>query len=753
MQNIKITINGAEVDIDKKRLPLSFSRLVDKLEEVVGSEGTRARALSDTLYLPATQRNSEIFSLFDIYDYDSKSAQGLLEVQLFVNGTLTSSAYGQRLAVSKLGVVRDTFAVKILGDSTDVYTRLENLSLRDLPMGDADTDHTDLEASWTPLSDTSNPLVWAPIYYGGQGNGITVVASGFAYTTGLRPSVRFWKILEAMFETQLGYKIVSNIYSTEMFRNAVYPFGVGDAWKRTDDIEPYKCYVGTSGQLALSPPVATVKFDDESAPYSDPQNMNILASIFKPTVGGWYVFQFHIIGSGIERVVLRGRRSSPLVVNINLGEYEPNVLNITEPILFEPHTTAGMSEMIFTVEQSNPSATMTIEAGSFYKAELTDRFSYTAPLSIASCLHDRPQKDFLRGLQHLFGLVIAIDNVNKEVYIDPRFVNTTQPATIPEALVNQRDGYYKVEDEAQALRLDASTSLTHKRAFGDSLTIGFAEDNNDALYTYLKQKSADAYEVPLYGARVDFIQADKKGTTILNPFFAPMLTVRFYSGVGAIREARWGCIVDSFDDDLLTSGLIGETDAKYECAIPKAAMYYGVLDFDFAPYEWVYIGTPASGAGGGANRFDIPTVLGVFPNDDNYLDLLGGVPFNLSYADITYDGLLAGVTSLGLLNRYYQKYLAIMYQDKWLTASSVVDLLEYRTDYFAGPKLVTIGGQRIRAWQYKTNSFNPIEGPIADIELVLDYDNIDGSTYEITQNTDNPLLTTGYLLEVSNTGK
>lgn len=750
MQQVEVHINGIAVDIDKNKIPLQFMRAIDSWEDFLGSKGTQAKSLADTLYIPATKKNAEILSNFDIYDFDSKVTQNLLDINVYVNGQLVFAGYGHRISIGKQAIIRNAFAIKILGDSTDVFSVIEGLSLRDLPMGDANTDHTDIEASWTSIADTNNPLVFAPLYYGGVGNGITVVTSGFQYATGLRPSVRIWRILEAIFEKQLGYKIDSQIYHTQMFRNLVYPFGVGDAWKRTDDISLYQCFVGTSGQLTLSPPAATVKFDDETGQYSDPQNMNVLSSIFRPTVGGWYVFEFNILGAGIDRVVLRGRKTPPVVVNINLGEFKPNVLNVTDPILFEP--SMGLTEMIFTVERSASTGSMSVEVGTFYKAQLTDRFSYGAPLSIASCLHDKPQKDFIRGLQHLFGLVVAVDNVNKLVRIDPRFVNTTQPTTIPEGPTNQRDGYYDVEGTAKNLKLDTATTLSHKRPFGDSLTIGFAEDTGDGLYTYLKQKSTDQYTIPIYGAKIDFIPADKTGTTFLNPFFAPLLTVRFYSGPSVPRQARWGCIVDSFDDDLLTSGLIGETDAQYECAIPKIAMYYGVLDFNFILYEWIYAASPSSGTIGGNNKYAIPTVLGVFPNEENYLNLLSGVPFNITYTDINY-GPPLNITSMGLINRYYQKYLAIIHNDKWVDASSVVDLTEYRDDFFAGPKIVNIGGQPSKAWQVKTNTFNPITTKVTDIELVLDYDNINGASYTITQQEDNPLLTSGYILLLSNTGQ
>jgi hypothetical protein len=750
MQNIEIQINGQRVDSDKNRIPLVFSRRIDLWDSFIGSEGTQAKSLNDTLYLPATKNNSAILANFDIYDYDSSNAQGLLFVQVFVNAVSVFAGYGQRISASKIGTQSDTFAIKILGDSVDVFTQLAGLSLRDLPMGSAPTTPADINASWSPLAITTNPLIFAPAFYGGATyTGVTVAADNATYLRGLRPCVRIWNILEAIFEKQLGYKIVSNFYQTEAFRNLVYPFGVGDAWLRTDAVANFNCYVGAANQ-SFPAPVQQVKFPIETPPYNDPLGLNILAGTFDPTPfgAGWYVFTFKInTNNNVDRVVLRGQSVTPPVVNINLGEYEPNTLVITEPIYFEP--SVGLRRMIFTVEGTN--SPMTVSADSYYQAQLIDRFAYGAPLAIASCLHDKPQKDFLRGLQHAFGLVIGIDNVSKNVYIDPRFNNATQPAVVPEGLFLSSEGYYNPNADAEILAVDiAETALQHQRPFGDTLKLAYGEDSSDVYYEYiLEQAQADYSLYPLMGSKITFVPADKAGVTIRNPFFTYLMNVRIQPDISIPRQTVMPCMVQDLAE-LKNSNLNQNTPPLYECE-PKLAMYYGTLDFSSPIYTNYYQWSFLDYANDTFSLINfIPTFFQVFPDSAGYFSAFGDIPFSLSYTSLVYNNYpTPPFTILGLIDRFHSKYLSIIYNDKWYNLTARVKLDDYRTDLFKSPKLFNIGGQLIKCWQVSTEKFNPTDSDKADILVIADYDNIKSSTYSEEADGGNPLLTIGYIFELT----
>ena len=750
MQNIEIEINGQRVDSDKNRIPLVFSRRIDLWDSFIGSEGTQAKSLNDTLYLPATKNNANILANLDNYNYDSSAAQGLLFVQVFVNAVSVFAGYGQRISASKIGTQSDTFAIKILGDSVDVFTQLAGLSLRDLPMGSAPTTPADINASWSPLSVTTNPLIFAPAFYGGiTYNAVVVAFDNATYLRGLRPCVRIWNILEAIFEKQLGYKIVSNFYQTEAFRNLVYPFGVGDAWQRADAVANFNCYVGALGQ-SFAPPVQQVKFAVETPPYNDVPNLNTLAGTFDPTPfgAGWYVFTFKInTNNNVDRIVLRGQSFTPAAVNINLGEYAPNTLIVTEPIYFEP--AVGLARMIFTVEgTTNP---MTVSADSYYQAQLVDRFAYGAPLAIASCLHDKTQKDFLRGLQHAFGLVIGIDNVSKNVYIDPRFNNATQPAVVPEGLTLPNESYYNPNADTDILAVDITeTAVQHQRPFGDSLKLAYGEDSTDAYYEYILEQG-DYTNYPLMGSKIGFIPADKAGVTIRNPFFTYLMNVRIQPDISIPRQTVMPCMVQDLAE-LKNSNLNQNTPALFECE-PKLAMYYGVLDFSDPIYtnyyQWGYRDyTPP--AAGSLLINTIPTFFQVFPDNSGYFSAFGDIPFSLSYTSLVYNNYpTPPFTILGLIDRFHSKYLSIIYNDKWYNLTARVKLDDYRTDLFKSPKLFNIGGQLIKCWQVSTEKFNPTDSDKADILVIADYDNIKSSTYSEEADGDNPLLTIGYIFELT----
>jgi hypothetical protein len=749
MQNIEVEINGAKVDIDLNKIPLVFSRKIDLWEDFLGAQGAQAKSLNDTLYLPATKNNASILGNLDSYAYNSQPQQTILTVQCFVNGACIFSGQGLRVSAAKAGLQSQVFAVKVLGDAQDVFARIDGRSLRDLPMGQADTEPVDINNTQTALSATDNPLIFAPAFYGKSTyNGATVTFDNRSYLRGLRPAVRIWKILQAIFEVQLGYEIVSNLYQTEAFRNLIYPFGVGDDWERNDDVSPIRCFVGANNQSYM-PPAASVRFLNESAPYSDPAGLNNIAT-FEPTAygAGWYIFKFYITGININKIVLRGE-SAAGVVNINLGEYDPFTYVETEPILFEPD--AGLKKMRFNIEGTiNP---LTVTEGSYYKAELTQRFAFGQPLRIASCLHDRPQKDFLRGLQHAFGLVFGIDNINKRVYIDPRFNNATQPAVVPEALFNHEQGYYNPSATPELLQVDLeNTSVQHKRPFGDSLTLAYGEDSSDPVYEVAKNKFG--YEVaPMMGSLLSFIPSGEKGQTIRNPFFTYLLNVKMVSSPTIPREGIMPCLTDDLEN--LENNTIADTFIRpsFKTA-PKLAMYYGLLDFSDPIYgnyyQWGYEDYTIIG-GSMPLLNTIPSFFQVFPDSAGYFSAFDDIPFILSYAGQRYQNALVPDTYvLGLIDKYHSKYLSIIYNDKWYSLTAKVNLPNYRTDLFKAPKLFSIGGQLIKGWQVSTESFNPTQSDKADVIVIADYDNIKSETYSEQADGRIPLLTIGYIFELTN---
>jgi hypothetical protein len=745
MRNIRILVEGEQVDYDLQALPLSFTRRLDLWDKFIGSEGDRPKPLGDTLYLPATKRNSLVMAGFEKLDTTARERQQRLTIQVLINGASAFFGFAQRVSISKDHKLSKVFALKILGESVNLFERMNDTSLRALEMGEADTTSTDITDSWVGLADTDNPLIWAPVYYGGSTSIDTfVIGSGYRYIDGFRPSVRIWKIVEAIFA---GYEIISTMYESEMFRNLVYPFSVGDDWERNDDVAFYRCYVGDGageGVQSFSPPTTTIKWVDEAPPFSDPANLNDGLGNFTPAAygAGWYQFTFRV-DSNADNMQIIGTYPFGTQVLYEFPNTELAIVTTVDPILFEPSSPNGLISIKFVLNKAV--GTIQIYGQSVYTAQLLQRFAYGQPLRIASCLHDKTQALFWRGLQHALGLVLAVDEAAKQVYFEPRFNNATNPFVAPEPPTAFTDGWYN--GNAQPLRSDISdVFVEHKRPFGDFIELAYGESGSDALYTYIKEQAAGEYDdKPLLGSRINFVPTDTQGTTLRNPFFTYLPNIRIQSSNSSVgrRLGVFPCIVDNLE--LLTQDFGKQIQPTFK-GDPKLALYYGLLDFSdpiyFSPfgqalYAFGFVDDVSI-------RTLIPSIFQLYPNDEGYLDVIGGAIFSLSYSTLLYDTPIDAKV-LGLIDRYHQKYLSIIHNDKFVSVKAAINLDEYRTDWFRQPRVLDIDGQRNKAWQVSTEGFEPIESSIADTLLVLDYDRIDDEQgYTENANTDKPLLTIGY---------
>lgn len=746
MRNIKITVEGEQVDYDLQNLPLTFTRRLDLWDKFIGSEGDRPKPLGDTLYLPATKRNSLVMDGFDNLNTTARARQGRLIIEVLINGASAFVGFAERVSISKDHKLANNFALKILGEASSLFQKMNETSLRNLDMGEADTTSIDITDSWVDITVTSNPLIWAPIYYGGSTSIDTfVVGSGYRYHDGFRPSVRIWKIVEAMFA---GYEIVSDMYDSQMFRNLMYPFSVGDDWERNDSVEFYRCYVGDGtgeGIQTFLPPTTVIKWVDEAAPFYDPANLNDGLGNFTPSAygAGWYQFTFRV-DSNADNLQIVGTYPFGTQVLYEFPSTALALMTTVEPILFEPSSPNGLISIQFVLNKAV--GNIQIYGQAVYRAELLQRFAYGQPLRIASCLHDKPQSQFWRGLQHAFGLVLAVDEVAKQVYFEPRFNNATNPFVNPEPPTGRLDCWYNGQN-AQELRADISDIFVqHKRPFGDYLQLGYGESSSDALYSYIKEQAAGAYDdKPLLGSRIEFVATGTEGTKLPNPFFTYLMNTRIQSSDSDVGR-RLGVFPTIVDDlELLTQDFGRPVQPTFR-GDPKLALYYGLLDFS-DPMYFSPIGQPLYAFGfvdDVSIRTIIPSMFQLYPNDEGYLTVIDGAIFSLSYSTLLYDSPINDKV-LGLIDRYHQKYLSIIHNDKFVNIRAAMNLDEYRADWFRVPRVLNIDGQRTKAWQVSTESFEPLDSDIADVVLALDYESIDdGQGYAETRNEDKPLLTIGY---------
>lgn len=756
MLNVRVFISGQEAEIELGKLPLVFTRRIDNWDKFIGTEGTRAKTLNDVLYLPASKKNTDILAGFGDYDANSIAAQGILPIVVELNGEAIFNGWGQRASTSRNAVHKEGYAIRILGDSVDVMQRLEDVSLRDLDLGTMETTRADILATWTAVDVTDAPTVWQPVIYGGIWEEIFLVFSTSTrqnnYRTGLRPSVRIWRILEAIFERYLGYRIDSSMYESEAFRNQLYLFGVGDDWKRADDITPFQCFVGANTQTFTSSPT-NIRFTNSTFPFFNSTPSITPLGFLRPPTNGWYRVEVFVKGTpNISAIKIVAENipfpGSPTSTFEELASGVVGEIIVLDAVLFEPNR--GVTWLRVVAEGTG---TMTVENTSTMRAQMIDRFAYGAPLEIASCLHDNPVKDFLLGLQHQYGLVIAVDNANKIVRIDPRFCNYIQSNTIPAS--NSIRPYYEHLSSAETMRADVSDiSLENRRPFGDSLTLSYKEDTADAAYSEIIKQIGDTFAAPLYGQKTEFVAASKKGTTSQNPYFSQAvnaLVSQFFDFTTNTfqRLTQWICVADDTEElkSRSAQSYFVPSYTPTRKSTPKTATYYGLLNFEapalFGKYELGELDTAFI-------YREFPVAFQVFPDDAGYHAALGGVPYNMSYGTTLYKNSNAVERyCIGLIDRFHRKYLSIIFRDKWYRLRAAVDTTKYLSDYFTVGKMLQVGGSIRKCWQVSTEAFAPLESDVAEFDLVEDADADEEESYTATTNNSVPAIIIGSQLRVA----
>jgi hypothetical protein len=732
-RRVTININGKLAEVsDVSKIPLILKKRLDKWESFVGTDGTRADNISRSLAIPYSKNNADIAGYSALANYDNESERLPQPTQIYVDSLPIFS--GTSILKQTIGGSQsESLQYDLLGDNLDIFTFLEGISLRDLDLGDAPSGEADIIASWTALGVTSNPLVWCPVVYGGltiEDGSTNISTSLYKYSNGLRPSVRIWEILYAIFTklVPLNYVIISNLYETEQFRNLLYPFGVGDDWARNDSWQLYTCFIGKiSQQIVITG--TFIDFDNEGLPFSDSQNLNdssTLGSTFFDSANGlgdaWYQFEFFIAGSDIDSVELVGVSFNPAGTSV-IASFPANQRNTTDPILFTPNR--GLTRLFFRVVCTTPTCTIEID-NTYYFARMTNRFAYGAPLVISSCLHDLPVKDFLRGLQHLYGLVFNTDPITKTIEFDPRFINpTTQNDLAPTWLNDVSKSYYNQVDTPKELVINNDYSIANRKVFNDWLVLGYAADSSDALLTYYNKEVKTAGQQDIWGLKNRFIQKGLTGTTNKNPFFTPLLNLQIsnytLNSSGLYYYAIYPCICDDFQQ------LVNDFESvpSYKSS-PKIAQYYGVLDFSayvsgIGAFEYPFVYTDSTGAVTVTPL--IPTMFQVFPDWKEYWDVLGKAPFNLSYSDINYTNLSVLNTLgkvFGLVTRFHWRYLRCIKSDKWLTCIAIERFEEFYTESFKDSVFINFGGEITKWWVVEISAFQPLQKDLAQFLLILD---------------------------------
>lgn len=774
MQNVEIYINNQLVDYNENSgVTIEFKKVIDDWLNFGGSLSTAASPLANNITIPASARNNAILFNSNNNLSDNLYAQAILNtVQIYLNGHILFTGSGVLVNVEFNEGLAVAYSIAVKSTAQDIFAAMEIL-LTDLDMGNANSRSSDIDAANAPpVADTSSPVVWPLVNYGGRTvDNNNLQFSRWKNSEGVRPAVRFYKIIEA-FALQNGYKIQGELYNNSQFQNALYMFGVGEDWERGDNWQDYKVYarVGTNPIYNNIPDGSLLFFPDTLPPYYDPQNLNF-GNSFNASANstlvidksGWYEFEIYIESFNqaenivFDVVITNSTNSSPVVLFAN--QPQAKVLRTGLIPFYLPDTPYGLegdnTQLRIYVKRLSGSGNISIEPNSYYKATMNKRAQLGAPIRIASCLHKRTFKEFLRdGIMRMYGAVLKIDNVLKVLTLETRFVNDLGE-TFPNYIQNPSKSYYKSYDTPpKVLDIDnEDATTTNEKPFGDNLGLYFTEDSSDGT---LKIVNATASfddlqnSVPLYSTSIELSFTGKEGQNY-NNYFTPLINSRYkgFEGIGASpiysNRLYYPTIID--DAELLSRDNVGYPNGMLPTfkSSPKCATWFGVLNmigldgntnyynkFDFENANPIY---PPD-----ALTYNIPTAFQIVPDYPTYFDLIPN-PFNLVYPSLFYTfSPSANGKVLGLLEIYYYKYLATVFNDKIIRVRARLKLIDFWEEDFRTPFLVELSGQTVKCWCIGIENYNPIESEFADYTLVVDFQYL--RDYEFSQTSRNfkPLI-------------
>lgn len=494
-----------------ENLPLSLSKKTDKILEIIGADGVEIDNPLGAITLPGTKNNHSI------YDQIAQLTQvpGALfvkDTKVLANGSLVFSGSSFLKSLSS-GIFPNELNIEMVGDGLSIWTQLEGLSLRDLNLGVQTWSVANIETSWLASPTTGFPGIFAPVLYGrtsGEGT------AGAWHQRDMRLSVYFYTILKGIFETYLGYSLVSSFFETLWFGRWAYAYSVGEAMQFENMPERRSVHVyripGVAG--TFDPIEFHLEYEDTGSEWDEVGMTTFTADpVTTPFPINDYTLEFS--GSGT-----------------NWGTFQIEVNGI---LVYSqgPSYTSGVSQYFEVTEllTLNAGDTVTVHAyddglGTMFIFNVHLRI-YTTPqawdgadIVVSSCLHDEPVKKFLRAVSQMFCLAWNVNNTTKQVFCEPRFPFRLYAS----GTYVQHDGFY--QNPADPDTLEQISAVNYESSFehplGKELIMSYKTRENDPLF--------DAYQgantnngIPIFGVRKPSNSSDGKSIESENPMFSPLL--------------------------------------------------------------------------------------------------------------------------------------------------------------------------------------------------------------------------------------
>lgn len=741
-------------------LPLQLERIIDDWQNFAGSIGTKGAQFGDSIDIPTSKNNSRILLGSDDPLSDNQLAHLLpntLRVVVAGSVLFEGSAYVSGGSYGEEGRPQ-RFTISILGDFAELWVQLDGKLLFDLNLGQVTTTPSDLVGYifGGSVINTSPALEWPLINYGGRmiTNGY-LGTTAYKYTNGIRPAVRNWRIVEAIFAS-VGYAVEGEFYNSPAFRNSLHSFGNGDDWERNDNWQDFKAYIGATANQTAVNDGNIISFLNDAPPFYDAQGLGSggFFDTNRPSVvgqarGAWWQFEFYFGGPNpnIEYDIIMDVGAGNTAVYFS--GLQGGQVHRPDPVWFAHTVRENMYVRVRNV--GNPGQPVAIPEVTYYKADMLQRFQFGAPLRIGSCLPRRDVRDFLLGLQHAFGLVFLVNNTAKTVTIEHRFI-ADLGESYPNYVQNRTKSYYKPFGAAAPLEIDQTQiTLTNRKPFGDGLAVSFPPDGDDAGYKRYLQDLGEAYNrdrIPLYSFEYQLAGLGTPYFEKPNPYFTPLLNSKFFNTQGVTLQNNLYAPLIIDDEALIDfpnldyeNGIV----ANYKAA-PKLLTFYGVLDFttvgnltnqwalerpDTNPKVQLY--------------YQVPTAFQLYPDHPDYFDpaiSVAAEPFNAVFPTYSYTYAPAGKVT-GLLDKFYRRYLAITLQDKTITVRAKIGIVDFQQYDCRRPVLVTIHGQRVRCWIIRIEGYNPIESEFCTVTLLADADAIADLDLSLGTNQLRPVLLIG----------
>ena len=509
--DVSMIADGEFLDYQEvEGLPISFKVKSDKFTQIGGAGGKTVDNIAKSITLPATKKNSKAFNSPHNPLKDSKCLVDDFDV--LVNGANVFSGSAVVKKGKKNSKYPENYVLELYGDGVSFWNKLDGVSMKDLKtvMGTEDWTWANIRSSWVESYDDGRCGIWAPVLYGCPTESITIINQPDTPCTAFdsddfRFHVYFKCILDAIGKF-CGYSFKSEFADTWLFKETVYLWGDGYNY---ETVGISQCLVEASGVSQLINLQATVRYS--TVDQDTCGELDASSGLFTADRSNVYDFTFNggidggMFGLGIANVLVNG-----LIVETFFpiqGEYNTS---------FSLGLTAGdivQIEIIGTGELINYNFTASAE-----NTSLTG-----STLLIGSTFHDKPVKEWLKGIAHMFNLAFHVDNTCKQICMEPRFDYKLKREYESEYV--HYKGFYNslhlIDQKPQRLPINIeSLSFDRSNPYGNGLKLGYQKDEDDPIAS--RYYNDNDQETPVYGTLTKFKEVLSDCAENLNPYFCDL---------------------------------------------------------------------------------------------------------------------------------------------------------------------------------------------------------------------------------------